>query len=94
MHDRLLFQMQMLFGNFTFSIFLDLFITEKMSCKDSPIDKHITTITEMGFTDIESIKKSLQLANNDLNNAVAILSGEIDAGMSIHLYYFMCIFLI
>ena len=47
---------------------------------DPPSDEHITMLLSMGFTDIEYIRKALQLAKNDLNEAVAILTGEVNRG--------------
>ena len=60
-------------------ISLGLFITDLL------LEEHIATISGMGFTNIESIKKSLKQANNDVNKAVTILAEEIKVGMSIYL---------
>ena len=48
---------------------------------EPPSDENITMLLSMGFGDIEYIRKALQLAKNDLNEAVAILTGEVNRGL-------------
>ena len=43
-------------------------------------DEKITMLLSMGFSDIEYVRKALTLAKNDLNEAVAILTGEDSRG--------------
>ncbi|XP_057299797.1 ubiquitin carboxyl-terminal hydrolase 24-like isoform X2 [Hydractinia symbiolongicarpus] len=45
-----------------------------------PSDEHITMLLNMGFTDIDHVREALSLAKNDLNEAVAILTGEVNKG--------------
>ena len=47
---------------------------------EGPSDEHITMLLNMGFSDIEFVRKALMLAKNDLNDAVAILTGEDNRG--------------
>lgn len=49
---------------------------------ENPSDEHITMLMGMGFSDIEFIRKALSIAKNDLNEAVAILTGEDSRGNS------------
>ena len=39
-------------------------------------DENISTLLSMGFPDLGLIKRALRMANNDLNEAVAILTNE------------------
>lgn len=50
-----------------------------------PSDEHITMLLNMGFTDIDHVREALSLAKNDLNEAVAILTGEVNKGDSLYL---------
>ncbi|XP_065657355.1 ubiquitin carboxyl-terminal hydrolase 24 isoform X3 [Hydra vulgaris] len=45
-----------------------------------PSDENITMLLGMGFSDVETVKKALTLAKNDVNEAVAILTGEVSKG--------------
>ena len=54
---------------------------------EGPSDEHISMLLNMGFSDIEFVRKALILAKNDLNKAVAILTGE-DSEVSVLLNYF------
>ena len=51
-----------------------------MGTDDAPSDEHITMLMGMGFMDIDEIRRALKLAKNDLNDAVAILTGEDSRG--------------
>ena len=44
--------------------------------EDGPSDEQITMLMCMGFSDINDIQRALKLAKNDINEAVAILTGE------------------
>ena len=61
-------------------------VPQKRSVKvmgdENPSDEHITMLMGMGFSDIEFIRKALSMAKNDLNEAVAILTGEDSRGNS------------
>uniref|UniRef100_A0A7M5XH66 ubiquitinyl hydrolase 1 n=1 Tax=Clytia hemisphaerica TaxID=252671 RepID=A0A7M5XH66_9CNID len=48
--------------------------------ESQPSDEHITMLMGMGFGDITDIRRALKLAKNDLNDAVAILTGEDSRG--------------
>ena len=48
---------------------------------EPPSDENITMLLSMGFGDIEYIQEALQIAKNDLNEAVAILTGEVNRGI-------------
>ena len=50
-----------------------------------PLEAHVQTLLNMGFVDDNQIKRALVLAKNDLNDAVALLTGD-DAGSSFELY--------
>ncbi len=41
-----------------------------------PSDENITALLGMGFEDVGKVRKALQLAKNDLSEAVSILTGE------------------
>lgn len=51
--------------------------------ESQPSDEHITMLMGMGFGDITDIRRALKLAKNDLNDAVAILTGEDSRGMDL-----------
>ena len=51
-------------------------------------DENITMLMGMGFSDIEDIRKALRLAKNDINEAVAILTGEDSRGNFI--FHILC----
>lgn len=44
--------------------------------EEGPSDEKITMLMCMGFGDITDIRRALKLAKNDINEAVAILTGE------------------
>lgn len=52
------------------------FSTAMESHEDQISDEQITMLMSMGFCDIDAIRKALALSKNDLNDAVAILTGE------------------
>jgi len=56
-----------------------------MGTDDAPSDEHITMLMGMGFMDIGDIRRALKLAKNDLNDAVAILTGEDTRGKELKL---------
>lgn len=51
-----------------------------MGSDENPSDEHITMLMGMGFSDIDDVRKALTLAKNDINDAVAILTGEDSRG--------------
>ena len=51
--------------------------------EDSPSDEQITMLMCMGFGDINEIHRALKVAKNDINEAVAILTGEDTRGLFI-----------
>ena len=52
-----------------------------MTGESQPSDENITMLLGMGFADVETVRKALTLAKNDVNEAVAILTGEVSKGM-------------
>lgn len=52
--------------------------------EDQPSDEQITMLMCMGFGNINDIQQALKLAKNDINDAVAILTGEDSRGMCNH----------
>lgn len=51
---------------------------------EPPNEAYVNTLLNMGFVDSAQIRKALSLAKNDLNDAVALLTGE-DTGSSFDL---------
>lgn len=50
-----------------------------------PNEDYVNTLLNMGFVDSAQIRRALSLAKNDLNDAVALLTGE-ETGSSFELY--------
>lgn len=55
-------------------------VNNNNSMEDGPSDEQITMLMCMGFGDINDIQRALKLAKNDINEAVAILTGEDSRG--------------